>query len=499
MAGIVRRFGPVTALDGADLDLRAGEVHGVLGENGAGKTTLLNILGGLLTPDGGRIEVRGDPVAFATPRDAWRHGIGMVHQHFKLVPALTVLENLSLGLRTGGRGFRLPYHDVRRRLGELSAETGLRVESDRPVSQLGVGERQRVEILKALLRSPEILVLDEPTAVLTPPETEALFELIRGLAAAGCAVVLVAHKLDEVMAVGDRFTVLRDGRSVVSGDRDTLGVDDLVNAMVGRGPDTVPSEALPSDSARRPRERPGRTPGPVVASLHGVGVRRPDGAWALRDVTLEVRRGELVGVAGVQGNGQRELAAVLAGRLGPEEGSVRLPFETGFVAQDRSTEGLIGAFTLVENVALAHHDRPPGHGALMPWADLRRRAEGIRARFGVRAPSVDVPASSLSGGNQQRLMVGREMEIASALLVAENPTRGLDLGATAFVRRELLRHLEGGVEPPGVVLVSSDLDEVLELADRVFVMVRGRLIEVPEARRTRSGVAELMLAAGAPA
>ena len=513
MAGIVRRFGPVTALDGADLELRGGEVHGVLGENGAGKTTLLGILGGMLEPDEGRVEIDGAAVALRTPREAWRRGIGMVHQHFKLVPALTVLENLSLGMRAAGGGLGLPYRLVRSRVAELSGRTGLSVDLDRPVSELSVGARQRVEILKALLRDPRILVLDEPTAVLTPDETEALFALLRDLAADGRAVVLVAHKLDEVMAVSDRVTVLRSGRTVYSGVRGDLGADELVRAMVG---DDGASALREGRGASRRGVAAGEGGGvEVVAALVGAGLRRARGAggaygarvaqgepgvWAVRDASLEVRRGEIVGVAGVEGNGQRELALLLSGRQAPDSGQVRLPPGTGFVPQDRTTEGLVGDFDLVENVALALHDRP-GAGTdtgrvLMPWADARARAEDIRVRYGVRAGDVRVRASALSGGNQQRLVVGRELGVATDLLVAENPTRGLDVAATAFVREELSRRVVApSGEVPGVVLISSDLDEVLALADRVFVMVRGRLVAVPEARLSREGIGAMMLGA----
>lgn len=492
LSGIVRRFGAVTALVGASLELRAGEVHGVLGENGAGKTTLLNILGGMLAPDAGTVEIDGERVVMSTPRDAWRHGVGMVHQHFKLVAQLTVLENLSLGMRSAGGGLRLPFARVRRAVADLEERTGLRLELDARVSELSVGERQRVEIVKALLREPGVLVLDEPTAVLTPNEVDALFRLLAGLATEGRAVALVAHKLDEVMAVSDRYTVLRSGRTVLTGARGEVDASELVAAMVGEAPkreDTtefVGSDVDPSDT---------------VARLEAVSVRT-DRGWAVRNASLEVRRGEIVGVAGVEGNGQRELALVLAGRLDPEEGRAVLPAGIGFVPQDRTTEGLIADFDMTENVGLALHDRWPTSGGadrgagrwLMPWAEARARAEEVRRRFEVRASSVRTRAGALSGGNQQRLVVGRELAMATDLLVAENPTRGLDIAATRFVRTRL----QAPPAPaPGIVLISSDLDEVLALADRVFVMVRGRLVPVPERSRTREAVGALMLSSGA--
>ncbi len=484
MSGIGRRFGAVKALDGATLSLEAGEIHGVLGENGAGKSTLLNILAGMLAPDAGTLEVDGREVTLSSPRDAWRLGIGMVHQHFKLVGELTVLENLSLGMRAERRGFGLPYDRVRRRVADLTERTGLQVALGARVSDLSVGERQRVEILKALLRDPRVLVLDEPTAVLTPGEVDALFQLLRGLASSGTAVALVAHKLDEVLAVAQRVTVLRDGRTVLEGSAGEVEPERLVRAMVGEAP--VPGE-------RAEGTPPARKGGEVVAALRGVGFRDASG-WRVRDVSLEVERGRIVGVAGVEGNGQRELARLLAGRTEPHEGEVVLPAGTGFIPQDRTREGLIADFDLVENMGLAFHR---GRG-LMPWSSVRQRAEAVRRDYAVRAPGVGTLAGALSGGNQQRIVVGRELSVARDLLVAENPTRGLDIAATRFVR-DLLADLVAagdGSPPPGMVLISGDLDEVLELSDRILVMVRGRLVPVPDDARTRDAIGALMLGGG---
>jgi len=532
MSAIVRRFGSVTALDGASLELLPGEVHGVLGENGAGKTTLLNVLGGMLPADAGTVEIDGMPVRLATPRDAWRHGIGMVHQHFKLVSPLTVLENLALGYRVRGHGMRLPLEAVRRRVSALQERTGLRVELRRTVAELGVGARQRVEILKALLREPEVLVLDEPTAVLAPAETRALFELLRSLAAGGRAVALVAHKLDEVLAVADRVTVLRSGRTVHTARREETDADALVRAMVGDAAATSrAASGAAVGSARLAQLRPpmpGRVPDPsaptatgspppadVVAALEGVSVRRRSGGRgdassgllagesppALQDVSLDVRRGEVVGIAGVEGNGQRELALVLAGRLAPDEGRARVPARTGFIPQDRTTEGLALDLDLTDNVALAFHDAPSSRGAggwvgWMPWATLRVATADLIARYDVRATGPGDRARALSGGNQQKLVVGRELRVSGDLLVAENPTRGLDVGATRFVHEELRRFVGRRDGPaPGVVLISSDLDEVLALSTWLFVMAGGRLIEAPDERRSREGVGALMLGA----
>jgi len=488
MERIRKAFGSVVALDGADLDVRPGEVHAVLGENGAGKTTLLSVLSGFLRPDGGRVAVDGATVRFRTPREAWRLGIGMVHQHFTLVPRLTVLENLVLGTRSRGGGLGLPLDDYRERAGRIAERTGLAVALDEPVEGLGVGHRQRVEILKILLRDPRVLVLDEPTAVLAPAEVDGLLALLRSLAGEGRAVVLVAHKLDEVLAVAGRVTVLRNGRTVLRAPRSEVDGPALARAMVGREVDVVRREAAPAARPASPA-----APTDVVARLESVSVDDPPGTPRLRDVSLTVRRGEIVGVAGVEGNGQRELARVLARRLEPGAGRAELPDDPGFIPQDRRGEGLIADLSVSENVALAlHRDPSCRQGPFLRWREVARRARDAMRRYGVRAPDASTPAGALSGGNQQRLVVARELALSRELLVAENPTRGLDVAGEAFVHRQLLA-LRDADPAPGVVLVSTDLDEVLRLADRVLVMVRGRLLDVPEGERTRQGIGARML------
>lgn len=476
LRGLTKGFSGVTALNGASLTTYPGEVHALLGENGAGKSTLLNLLGGLLSPDAGEILLHGRPVRMRTPREAVSAGMGMVHQHFTLVPRFTVLENVALGVRSGW-GLGWPMAEVRRRLQVLAEETGLQVDPDAATGELEVGARQRVEILKALLWNPSVLALDEPTAVLTPAEVERLFEILRGLAARGQTILLVAHKLDEVLAVADRITVLRDGRTVLEAPRSNVEASTLARAMVGR---PVPPPAPPEPA----------TPGPRVALLQRVTVSEPGDGVRLAEVDLELREGEIVGVAGVEGNGQRALALILARRRLPDSGTVELPQRVGFIPQDRRQEGLVLDFDVAENLALSLHDDPRWRrGLALDWGAIRTEAAGLIGRHGIRAPGPETVVRNLSGGNQQKVVVGREMDREPRLLVAVNPTRGLDVGATEFVHRELRRGREGRA----IVLISTDLDEILALSDRIVVLIRGRLLEVPAGERTREGVGLRML------
>jgi ABC-type uncharacterized transport system ATPase subunit len=477
LSGIERRFGSVAALAGASLEIAPAEIHGVLGANGAGKSTLLHILGGMIQPDAGEIEIQGQSVMLRTPRDAWRHGIALVHQHFTLVPALSGLENLALGSGT-------PV-TVGNAVDEIMERTGLRVPLDEPVSSLGIGDRQRLEILKALLREPTILVLDEPTAVLSPAEVQGLFTLLRTMAAEGCAVVLVAHKLREVLGVADRLTVLRDGRTVATDRADAFDEPSLVRAMVGGEVEVPAPQSHGASGEHLPKEE--RT---IVGSLTDVRVVI-DGVTRLDSVSMTMRRGEILGVTGIEGNGQRELALVLAGRQRPAGGSARLPSGIGFVPQDRLREGLIPSFDLVENVALALHQSDEYlAGPWMRWDDIRGEADRIVQHHGVVTTSTRTLAGALSGGNQQRVVVGREVAMATDLLVAENPTRGLDMVSATFVHAELRRLASAGVS---IVLISTDLDEVLDMSTSVYAMSRGVLREVTGNQRTRTGVGALML------
>jgi len=484
---LVRTFGPVRALDGAALVARPGEIHGLLGENGAGKTTLLSVLAGLLTPDAGEIRVAGRVVRIDTPREARRLGIGMVHQHFSLVPPLSVLENLMLAWPRSALAW--PEDEVREAAEALAGETGLTVPLDARVSNLGVGERQRVEILKVLLQDPRILILDEPTAVLSPPEVEGLLALVRELARAGTSVLFVAHKLDEVLAVADRVTVLRRGRTVLEAARSEVDAPRLARAMVG----AEAAASLTEEVGPRPR---GRTVGDPVARLRGVSLGSEAGGWRLREVDLEVRPGEIVGVAGVEGNGQRWLARVLAGETATDAGTVLLPPNPSFIPQDRRDEGLVEDFDLVENMALrAHRERSFRKGPFIRWPTLREWTADRVEAFGVRSDGLDTRVRTLSGGNQQRVVLARELAGDPGFVVAENPTRGLDVAGADFVHRTLRALRDRAERPAGVVLLSTDLDEVLALADRVHVMVRGRLEAIEPGPDLRTRVGERMLGA----
>ena len=479
LTAITKRYGSLAALDGADLTAFSGEVHALLGENGAGKSTLAGVLAGSVSPDAGRVRVAGVEHRFASPMDSVNASIGIVHQHFKLVPALSALENIALGAVRQLGGFRLDLGAVDRRAREISRSVGLELHLDRRVEGMSVGERQRVEIVKLLFADPQILVLDEPTAVLTPGEVLQLAGTLRALADEGRTVLVIAHKLDEVLAMADRVTVLRRGRTVLEDVRSGVDASVLAKAMVG--------EDLPD--AVRPA-----TPhvGPLVARLAAFSASPSRGGPRLEGVDLDVRRGEIVGVAGIEGNGQGDLAGALAGFVVPEKGSADLPPRVSLIPQDRIHEGLIGDFSILENVALGFHDDSAfRRGPVIDWHEVRSVAATVIERFDVRASGIDAKARTLSGGNQQKVAVGREVMRSPDLVVAENPTRGLDIRATQFVRSELVR-LRDASDPPGIVLISTDLDEVLELADRIFVLVRGELTAV-ESSAGRERIGALML------
>ena len=469
LRAIDKRFGATTALVHASLAVRRGTLHAVLGENGAGKTTLMRIAFGMLHPDAGSVEIDGAEVSFSSSADAIRHGLGMVHQHFTLVPAMTAAENIALG----GHGlFR--SGDVAAQVRSLVERTGLAVAPDARVSTLGVGAQQRVEILKALARHARTLILDEPTAVLTPRESEELFGWLRRFVAEGGTVVLVTHKLQEALSVADEVTVLRAGTQVLTAPAAGLDVHALVRAVTG-------------EERTRPLLRTRlATRGPCVARLVDVSARDARGVVRLQPVTIECFAGEIIGIAGVEGSGVHELVRLLAGRLAPTSGSVMLPTTIGFVPEDRLRDAVIETFSLTENLALRD---AATRGGRMPWPALEEHTGMVMRAHNVRAPSPATPVGALSGGNQQKFVLGRELEARPALVVAENPVRGLDILATEHVLRELGDAADAG---SAVVLYSGDLDELLPMADRMFVMFAGALREVPV---NRSAVASAMVGA----
>jgi len=471
--GISKRFPGVVANRDVHLSVAAGQVHAVVGENGAGKSTLMKILYGMQLPDEGTIAVDGRTVRFAHPGEAIAAGIGMVHQHFMLADNLTVLENVILGFEPTRYG-RLDHRSARARIRTLSTGYGLGVDPDARVEDLGVGDRQRVEILKVLYRGARVLILDEPTAVLVPQEVEALFASLAGLRAEGVAVVFISHKLDEVLRVADVITVLRAGRTVRTVDPGEVTAGQLAELMVGA--------ELPSPQAGEPT-----VTAEVELTVEHLHVPGQHGRPVVDDVSLTVRRGEVLGVAGVEGNGQAELVEALLGLrratgrvlLGDRDisgWSTRARRDAGiaFIPADRHRQGLLLSAPLWENRVLGHQGLPPLRRG--PWI-ARRTAATDTARivreYGLRTPDVGVPAFALSGGNQQKLVVGREMSGSPSLLVASHPTRGVDVGAQAAVWEQLRAARRGGL---AVLLISADLEELIGLSDTLVVMLRGRLV-----------------------
>ncbi len=460
LRGVTKQFGSTVALDGAQFDVRAGTLHALLGENGAGKTTLMRLAFGMLRPDAGTIEAGGTARHWRSSADAIAAGIGMVHQHFLLVPAMTVEENVSLGDRGLFRGFdpRVAADRVRR----IGAETGLVLDPAARVADLPVGAQQRLEIIKALARDAKILILDEPTAVLSPAESQELYSWLRSFVARGRTAVLITHKVREALAIADDVTVLRRGRAVLSGRPRELAESAVIAAMIG---------SAATDEVQLPAA--GSTAGVSVISLQHVSMTDGRGVHRLRDVSMEVCAGEIVGIAGVEGSGQHELLRVLAGRLAPDGGGVRLPARIGFVPEDRLRDALIPTMTLVENLALKEAGSARGS---VRWTSYEARALGTIRKHDVHTSGVCSLASALSGGNQQKFVLGRELEGSPDALVVENPTRGLDIRATSLVLAELRSARASGV---AVAMYSSDLDEVLSIADRMIVCFDGRATDTP--------------------
>jgi ABC-type uncharacterized transport system ATPase subunit len=475
MRGITKRFPGIVANDAVDFDLRRGEVHALLGENGAGKSTLMNILYGLYTPDEGEIFVKGKPVTMESPRDAIAYGIGMVHQHFMLIPVMTVAENIVLGEEPRRDGILLDFAKAEERVAELARSFKFSIDPRALVQSLSVGTQQRVEILKALYRSADILILDEPTGVLTPQEARELFEILRTLTREGMAVIFISHKLDEVLQISDRITTLRRGKAIDTVPREGATEEGLATMMVGR-------EVLLRVDKTPPH------PGEPMLSVENLSVLDDRGLPAVRDVSFQVRANEIVGIAGVDGNGQTELIDAITGLRRADSGRVVVAGEDltgtgarehldegiGHIPEDRQRRGLVLEFSLAENLSLYAYREPPVSrlGWLRPGRMIDR-ARGLLKAYDVRGGGPQTRAAALSGGNQQKVVLAREVERDPKVLVAAQPTRGLDVGAIEFVHRRLVEERDEG---RAILLVSFELEEILSLSDRILVVYEGQIV-----------------------
>jgi general nucleoside transport system ATP-binding protein len=475
LRGITKRFPGVLANDHIDFDLRDGEVHALLGENGAGKSTLMNVVYGLYSADEGEILIKGERVALSSPHDAIDRGIGMVHQHFMLIPVMTVTENIVLATEPTRAGILLDYSGARRRVEEISKRFSFAVDPDARIEDITVGQQQRVEILKALYRNADILILDEPTAVLTPQEATELFAILEDLVAQGLSIIFISHKLNEVLEIADRITVLRRGKKIETIPREGATEAALARSMVGR-------EVL-----LRVEKKPA-TPGEKLLEVRDLKVVDERGLEAVRGVSFDVRGGEIVGIAGVDGNGQTELIDAITGLRKPADGQLLVEgrdlttanadahLEAGFghIPEDRQRRGLVLEFSLAENLILHDYDKQPYSrlGALSPRR-IFSRARKVLAEYDVRGGTPRTPASALSGGNQQKVVVAREVSRNPRVLIAAQPTRGLDVGAIEFVHRQLVAERDAG---RAILLVSLELDEILSLSDRILVIYEGSIV-----------------------
>ncbi len=474
MRGIVKRFPGVLANDHVDFELKQGEIHSLLGENGAGKSTLMNVLAGLYRAEAGTILVKGQPVVFSSPRDAIKAGIGMIHQHFMLVPSQTVTENILLGLDDPRFVMNLPRYDAQ--IAELGERFGMKVDPRAKIWQLSVGEQQRVEILKMLYRGADVLIMDEPTAVLAPQEIDGLFHTLRAMTSEGKSIIFISHKLHEVTSIADRITVLRRGKVTAAGlDGRHVTRQELARQMVGR------------EVIFRLDKKPQQA-GEVALEVHDLSAENDKGLPALRGLSLNVRRGEIVGVAGVAGNGQRELSQVIAGLRKASSGEVRLDgalvsnhpalyaIQRGmaYVPEDRTHVGSAPNLSVTDNVIMKQYRQAPiSRGGLINMPEATRFAKNLKEQYDIIVPTVETPVRLLSGGNLQRVILAREISGRPSLLVAVQPTRGLDVGAIEGVHRLLLAQREAG---SAILLISEELEELFSLSDRIYVIYEGKIM-----------------------
>jgi ABC-type uncharacterized transport system ATPase subunit len=496
LKGITKRFGSLVANDHIDVVVEPGQIHCLLGENGAGKSTLMNVLYGLYEPSEGEILLDGKPVTFRGPGDAMAAGIGMVHQHFMLVPVFTVAENVALGAEATKAGGFLNLDDTRRKIKEISDRYGFHVDPDALIEDLPVGVQQRVEIIKALVRDAKVLILDEPTAVLTPQDTDELLDIMRQLKSHGTSIVFISHKLREVKAVSDTITVIRRGKVVGNADPGA-STTELASMMVGR------AVSLTLDKApAKPQEK--------TFQVQDLTVIAPSGQHVVDGISFDIARGEILAIAGVQGNGQTELTEAILGLQDRVQGSILLDGEelvgrnvkdvlnsgVGFVPEDRSVDGLIGTFSIAENLILDRYDQAPfARGISMSPAKVLENAKTRIDEFDVRTPSGLLAAGTLSGGNQQKVVMARELSRPLRLFIASQPTRGVDVGSIEFLHKRIVAERDQGTP---VMIVSTELDEVIELADRIAVLYKGKLVGIVPAGTGRD-VLGLMMAGLSPA
>jgi simple sugar transport system ATP-binding protein len=492
--GITKRFPGTIANDAVDFSLMPGEVHCLLGENGAGKSTLMNVIFGLYQPDEGTILVDGEPVQFRSSSDAIARRIGMVHQHFQLIPVFTVAENIVLG-NEKRKGLALDLDSARQRIRHIGDQYGLRVDPDAKVEDLSVGEQQRVELIKALYRDADILILDEPTAVLTPGEVDEFFGVVRSLIAQGKSIVFITHKLREVLAVADRITVMRNGRVVGSADPHEATSASLASLMVGRDVVFAVSKTPPEQ-------------GPLCIRVRDLEVRDDRGVTTVSGVSIDVHRGEIYGIAGVEGNGQRELVEAIAGMRKPSAGTIEIDtldlthaspraiskHRVGHVPEDRTKHGLVAPFSVADNLVLNRYRQAPfARGFVRNNAAIEKNAEELVERFDIRPRTPLAPVSTLSGGNQQKVIIARELSVDLRALLVAQPTRGLDVGSIEFIHRRIIEMRDAG---SAVLLVSAELDEIFTLSDRIGVIYRGQIVGEFDQESAERGRIGLLMACG---